>query len=699
MKRASFLGGLVLGLLPVLPQASAQLPAPAPREAGPQFGLVDPALPPLPKGFQRLGDVPMGHPTAVAAHFPVDGKTLLSAGYEEVREWDLATKSLIRRYRLEGVYPRQLTSTPDGRFLVVRDGDSVRVMNRADGKPAHTLRAEDAEDRIEAAAVSPDGKTLAVGTWNGVLSLRDTASGRPLAFRTSHPKVKPAPEPFRLVEPPRHPPRITHIAFSPDGRTVASAADGDVIRAWDVATARELWALDPADSRAAAFAFTPDGRHVFAPKAVPALRKKGPGGRIIAAPSGVGGYALWSVADRRSAVEYHGAFSVYHAAVSADGRFVAAGGGDCRFRVWDAATGAVKFGAPVGTSVCALEFSRDGKFVACVGYGLGLWELASGREVLGTNGHTGPVGTAAVSAGGKKVVTGGSEGTVRVWDATTRKVLAVCAHDHSVARVALSPDGSTVASTSADGTARLWAADTGRELRRFEFANDMLGDLAFSPDGRLLAVCGRNLTVHLFDPRTGDKKAALVGYDGFSQAGGSVVRFSPDGKHLAALLRRGAGAIGDPIRESYATPVAASPFDPALGPAGPADGKWRVALWDVATGRRVRLLGPASEHPPGFAFTPDGERLAVGAFGANDVEIVAVKDGTLRHQVETKGTQNLLFTRAGDLFAGSTCYDPETGRKLAVVPDDRPPLAVFPDGRNVVLWTPDGPSILTLDGQ
>jgi WD40 repeat protein len=349
MSRSACLGATVylvsaLGIAGCSPSniASPEPPLAEAPVATPGFGMAEVILPSSPKGAMRLGDVPIRHPTATVAHFPAEGKTLLSASYQDVREWDLATKTLVRRYRLDGVYARELTTTSDGRYLVVRDWDSIVIINRVDGKLVHKVRTERAEDRIESCAVSPDAKMLATGTLTGHIRVCLLPTGEQLPFKASHPMLKPVQRPPMRVGQPKHPPRITHLAFSTDSRTIASAADGDTIRAWDVATANELWALDPKLSRSGPVAFSPDGKHLLAPKLVSEEKKNE---RQRKGACGVGGYALWSVADRSLVLELDGEVWPYHIAFSLDGRLIAEGGGFSRFSVKDASTGAERFNA------------------------------------------------------------------------------------------------------------------------------------------------------------------------------------------------------------------------------------------------------------------------------------------------------------------------------------------------------------------
>jgi WD40 repeat protein len=640
------------------------------REGGPRADE-------LPKGVVRLGGPSMHYPQALSVHFPADGKSLLAGGWAEVREWGLKTKALSRRYRGEKWHAWDLTTTPDGRQLVVRDFDGdVLLLDRAENKVVRHIRR--GGDQIQAFAVSPDGKTLAAGMGQGELRLWDLATGRQRRFRAAHPVPPAVPQPGALVAPPKSPPWITYLAFSPDGKTLTSSAMGDVVRGWSVATGRQVWALGPKETRDGPFAFAADGKSVAAPTLVQPL---GPLGR-----NGPCGYALWSVPGGKKGTELEGTVGAYRVAFSPDGKSIAAGGGGCRLKVWDARTGKLRFSAALGSSVSGLEFSRDSKFVACVSTGLGLWEVASGREVLGRDGHTGVVTGIVVSADGKRVATSGAEGSIRLWDAKTgRQQTVLPGHEQLAWGVALSPDGASAASVGMDGALRAWDLATGRPRWRFTFrVDDQLGGVAYSPDGKWVGVAGGNLTIHLIDAATGKRKAALVGYDGFGQNGGSVFRFSPTGKQLAAPVRQGPGGGGIRNEENRRRPGLA--FDPRLGPGSEPDGKTRVALWDLATGRRVRLLGPAGEHTPAFAFSPDGDLLAVGAPQAADTAIVDVRTGAVQQRLKAPGGQPLAFTPDGKrLFAGAVCFDLATGRKAFALPVEAQALAVFPDSRKVAV--------------
>ncbi len=202
--------------------------------------------------------------------------------------------------------------------------------------------------------------------------------------------------------------------------------------------------------------------------------------------------------------------------------------------------------------------------------------LLSGRAASAES--AGELQCAAYSPDAARVVTGGRDGAVRVWDGSTgRQLHALSGHASSVKAVAYSPDGKRLASGCHDGVVRLWDTASGREVTAFEKQPGQVLGIAVSPDGRSLATAGWDRLIRLWDVATGRERLTLPGH----AERVLTVAFSPDGSLLAS-------------------------------------GGWdhTVALWDLKTGRQLAALEGHTHGVGAAAFSPDGRRLASGSFDA-----------------------------------------------------------------------------------
>ncbi|HEY7427743.1 MAG TPA: protein kinase [Gemmataceae bacterium] len=382
--------------------------------------------------------------------------------------------SLIEEYRHEDKV-WSVTLSPDDQSVASISHSMLKVWDRVNQKE-HFARDLHGLGRV--AAFSPDGKTLAFGDEEGRLWLKDVC--RSADGKLSIPDESQTAETRSWLG--HHdgtvPSEAWAVAFSPDGKVLASAGDDYAVRLWDPADGRELAVLRGHKELVTSISFSADG-HLLASGSFDEQAT----------------VKLWNWATGAEVATLRGHTKPVDAlAFSPDGKWLATAGRDRFVRLWNVAT---RQQEPIFSNnyIESMAFSPDGCTLAVSdeSQGLLLWDMVQQKVRLTLPRH--PRGRVAVafSPDGKTLATGDYEGTVRFFDAATGDLrLSVRNHTDAVNCLAFTPDSKTLASAGFDKKVKLWQTTTGRELLTFPEQKDRVRWLAFSPDGTLLATAGHD---------------------------------------------------------------------------------------------------------------------------------------------------------------------------------------------------------------
>jgi len=494
------------------------------------------------KGIHRVQD---NENTVFWLRFSADGKRLIWASGKAVRIWDVATWREERQIAVEeGVRPVVLS--PDGKTLAVGcERGAVRIYRIEDGALVKSL-----EGHLKAVfglAFNEDGSRLVSGASDSTIRLWDVAGGAQL----------------QSVEVPEH--WVRPVVFLDGGKTFAAAIQDGTVRTWDCATGKEkavLSATVRSDLWVMAMAVSPDGKTLATAGTEKAIR-------------------LWDAKTLSPIGPAGHAAELSSAAFIDGGKRIATASDDGLINVWNAddgkCIGHLGVGAKVGAHVAA---SLDGKRVAVCSENPSL-EIFDGAKLtrdVNVNDRRVTMHGIAMSGDGALLAVALRHDTIRVIEAATgRERFAVKIDPRQYAEVplAFSADGKLLAIGSGDPDVKavtLLETAGGTQMARLQAQSGGNHSLAFSPDGRRLAVACRGKPIQLWDVDSGKPRGVIEG-DGDA---GTCVAISPDGKWIAA----------------------------GGGPDAPT-----VRVWALSSGKMVKKLAGHQGWLKQVEFSPDSKKL------------------------------------------------------------------------------------------
>ena len=441
--------------------------------------------------------------------------------------------------------------SPDGGFVVTAGTDQhLLIWEPATANPVSDLVLADPSVTVNGCAVSPDGMVVAAATDAGEVVLWD-------------------PHTDELATIQAHTGWATSCAFHPNGSMLASTGDDGLLKLWSLPHRREVAVFEGHSGEVTSCAFTPDGKGCVTGSADHTVRVWSLGdrpGERSAKHSSVVVACQFSTTDNLAVtVEAHGDVHLHDSAtgrrvggweaggvlrsagLSPDGVALAGARPDGSVHIWTVAegrpTGIVRHfpedsDLPASTtSVRAWGWSPDGsRLVTTAWQSLRIWDLASDGDFIELEGHTGVLVACVFTPDGRQVVSGSSDGSVRLWDGRNGTPIAVFETTPSspVNDLAVGPDGGWVAVAYTDRVVRIWELADGADPMVLKGHENWVKRCAVSPDGARIASSATEGSVRLWSRADGRLIAALPGQKSLAMgATASRLSFSPDASWLA----------------------------------------------------------------------------------------------------------------------------------------------------------------------
>jgi WD40 repeat protein len=618
---------------------------------------------------------------------------LLNSCPNDLRGWEwnrlnyICDQSVMTLRGHDGVFA--VIFSPDGKRVISGGNDGIiKVWDSATGKELKILRGH--EGLVGSLAISRDGRRIVSGSWDKTIRIWDSETGDEVKTIRGHKGI------------------IYSVALSIDGKLIASTDMGEnVVRVWNVGTGAELMTLGGYKGHVRQVAFSPDGKRIVSSDDSGEMKfwDAATGKELMTVLSDIG-FISWMV-------------------FSPDGKKIASVGigWDPVIKVWDSESGKLIMTIHgQHARATSVAFSPDGKYIANGNSDnmIKIWDAETGEELKTFRGHEWTVWDVAFSPNGKWIVSGSQDGTVKLWDVTTGRegfnlhrsdeVFSRYESDfppgfsHAVTSIAFRPDGKRIASASLDRTIKLWDVKTGAELATLQRQGTRV---VFSPDGKRIAAGGCERAFKIWDAETGAEVLTLSGHEGLV----GPVAFSQDGKIIASggsgdkTIKVWNAASGEQLMSltGHEDEVISIAISPDCRHIASGDYNSTIKVWDAANGDESITLRGHEGPVASVVFSPDGKRIISGSYDRT-VKIWDAETGT--ELMTLHGHGDLVFSVAlspdgerlvtGGQDGTAKMWDSRTGAELLTLRADCgfSSVAFSPDGKTIATGTGDGSILL-----
>jgi WD40 repeat protein len=516
-------------------------------------------------------------------------------------------------------------------WLIARGEPHFRLHWRASREsPALVRTLTGHEDWVTAVAVTPDGRRVLSGGYDGTLRVWDLHAGQLLRTIAGH-EIS-----------------VSAVAVAPDGRQALSASHDRTLKLWDLETGHLVRTFSGHEDGVTAVAVTPDGRRVLSGGYDGTLRLGDlKTGQLHFTFRG-GFDPTRRYEDREFAIDQLALSETGHwrpvsaLAVAVDGRHAVSASHDGSLKLWDIQTcrlkrtladessvRAVAVGLdnlqdesrPVCVAlpieVSAVAVTPDGRHALSGSYDqtLRLWDLATGQLIRTFVGHEDRVGAVVITAGGRQALSASHDRTLKLWDLQTGQLLSTLAgHEDGVSAVAVTPDGRHAISASGDRTLKLWDLTASQVIHPTTGHEAEVSAMAVTDDGRHALSASHDHTLRLWDLATGQHLSSFTDHDDRV----SAVAIVAGGRHVLSAshdrtLRLWDLATGQPLRTftGHEGAVSAAAVTPDGRYALSASHDRTLRLWDISEGA-CRATALLESSPLAIALSSDGRTVVVG---------------------------------------------------------------------------------------